>query len=231
MTEQESAKKLLPIIQAIAEGKKIQYSFNGVTWFDKDTNLGLNIICNDIIYDSTDYRIKPEEDDWKEVKKQCDEAKRHLMFSPNPKGYNVVVENTNELIASIEIGNNEVIERNGYKVIPFYSEGNYTIEQNTGVNRVEGGVLSVSGSISEKHYKPFEDTAELMVHYSKHFNIDFPPFYEPIIWVKNKSDDTRYLIIGFEESRVLIGNSWFTLKDLFRQCVFLDGSPVGMLEE
>ena len=84
---------------------------------------------------------------------------------------------------------------------------------------------------SEKHYKPFEDTAELMVHYNKHFNIDFPPFYEPIIWVKSKSNDTRYLIIGFEESRVLIGNSWFTMKDLFRQCVFLDNSHCGTLEE
>lgn len=109
-------------------------------------------------------------------------------------------------------------------------EENYTIVQNAGENRIEGGVLSVSGSVSEKHYKPFEDTAELMLHYSKHFNIDFPPFYEPIIWVKNKSNDTRYLIIGFEESRVLIGNSWFTMKDLFRQCVFLDGSPIGQEE-
>lgn len=61
MTEQEKAKKLLPIIQAIAEGKKIQYSFNGVTWFDKDENLELQTVCDDIISDSTEYRIKPDE--------------------------------------------------------------------------------------------------------------------------------------------------------------------------
>ena len=60
MTEQEKAKKLLPIIQAIAEGKKIQYSFNGVTWFDEDVILDLVTVCEDIISDSTDYRIKPE---------------------------------------------------------------------------------------------------------------------------------------------------------------------------
>lgn len=31
MTKRETAKKLLPIIQAIADGKQIQYSFNGQT--------------------------------------------------------------------------------------------------------------------------------------------------------------------------------------------------------
>ena len=67
------------------------------------------------------------------------------------KGYNIIKEKTNELLVSIEIGNDEVIERNGYKVIPFYEEGNPTIEQNAGENRIEGGVVSISGSVSEKH--------------------------------------------------------------------------------
>ena len=35
MEIQEQAKKLLPIIQAIAEGKELEYSFNGVTWLDE----------------------------------------------------------------------------------------------------------------------------------------------------------------------------------------------------
>lgn len=82
----------------------------------------------------------------------------------------------------------------------------------------------------EKEYRPFDNTAELMLHYSKHFNIDFPPFYEPIIWVKNKHDEKRFLIIGYDEETVDIGISKFTMKDLFRQCVFLDGSPIGQEE-
>ena len=45
------------------------------------------------------------------------------------KGYNIVKEKTNELLVSIKIGNDEVIERDGYKVIPFYEEENYTVEQ------------------------------------------------------------------------------------------------------
>ena len=110
-------------------------------------------------------------------------------------------------------------------------EENHTNEQDCGENRVEGGVLSVSGSVSEKHYRQFEDTAELMVHYSKHFNIDFPPFYEPIIWVKRKDNDSRFLITGYDELDVLLEDCWQDLNDLCEQYVFLDGSPVGKLEE
>lgn len=47
----------------------------------------------------------------------------------------------------ITVYNGKVIGK--YRIKP---EENYTIEQNTGENRVEGGVLSVSGSISETHY-------------------------------------------------------------------------------
>ena len=146
------------------------------------------------------------------------------------KGYNIVKEKTNELLVSIEIGNDEVIEKDGYKVIPFYEEENPTIEQNAGENRVEGGVLSLSGSVSEKHYRQFEDTAELMVHYSKHFNIDFPPFYEPIIWVKRKDNDSRFLITGYDELDVFLEDCWQDLNDLYEQYVFLDGSCIGKEE-
>ena len=62
MTEQVKAKKLLPIIQAIAEGKKIQFSFNHRDWIDADeNNSDLKNICASIIVGGADYRIKPEE--------------------------------------------------------------------------------------------------------------------------------------------------------------------------
>ena len=92
MTEQEKAKKLLPIIQAIAEGKRIQYSFNGVTWFDRDENLELQTICDDIISDSTDYRIKPEE--------------MSIVFLPNESCYKCGRKLTLENMASIMLPSN-----------------------------------------------------------------------------------------------------------------------------
>lgn len=49
---QEQAKQLLPIIQAFAEGKQIQYKVIDDQWRDlHDTRFELNV---------TDYRIKPE---------------------------------------------------------------------------------------------------------------------------------------------------------------------------
>ena len=82
------------------------------------------------------------------------------------KGYNIVKEKTNKLLVSIEIGNDEVIEKYGYKVIPFYDEGNPTIEQNAGENQIEGGVVSISGSVA-KQYRPFKDCDELVETFIK----------------------------------------------------------------
>ena len=109
---------------------------------------------------------------------------------------------------------------------------NYTIEQNTGENQIEGGVLSVSGSVSEKCYKPFEDTAELMVHFYKHFNKRCKTFEEPLIWVKRKdcSYDSRVLITGYDEISVFLEDVWIDLEELFEQYIFLDNSPIGKEE-
>lgn len=144
MTEQEKAKKLLPIIQAIAEGKKIQYSFNGVTWFDGDEDFELQVICNDIISGSIDYRIKPEENDEYEL--------------PEPFG--------------------------------------------------------------EKHYRPFKDFNELMsITGTK------------LLWVIDKCCFNEFLITGNQNLAVYIVDRWYSMKELFDEYTFPDGSPIGMLEK
>ena len=51
----EEAKKLLPIIQAFAEGKEIQYRNSFNEWIDIKKNEGLSFIKTPL-----DYRIKPE---------------------------------------------------------------------------------------------------------------------------------------------------------------------------
>lgn len=85
---------------------------------------------------------------------------------------------------------------------------------------------------SMKIYRPFTDTAELMVHYSNHFNVEYPPFYEPLIWVKRKqtseqSPDTRLFITGYDELCVFLEDIWIDLGELFEQYVFLDDSCCG----
>ena len=51
----ELAKEILPIIQAFAEGKKIQYRNYYDEWMDIKENEGLSFICL-----PSDYRIKPQ---------------------------------------------------------------------------------------------------------------------------------------------------------------------------
>ena len=51
----EEAKELLPIIQAFADGKKIQYRNRSDEWMDVEENEGLSFISH-----PSDYRIKPE---------------------------------------------------------------------------------------------------------------------------------------------------------------------------
>ena len=81
----------------------------------------------------------------------------------------------------------------------------------------------------EKHYRPFIDTAELMLHYCKHFHVEYPPFYEPLIWVKHKMSDSRYLITSYDELCVNVEDIWLDMKDLFKKYVFLDNSMCGVL--
>ena len=80
-------------------------------------------------------------------------------------------------------------------------------------------------------YRPFEDTAELMLHYQKHFHVEFPPFYEPLIWVKHKTSDSRYLITSYDELSVNVDDIWLDMKDLFEKYVFLDNSIIGKVVE
>ena len=53
--KREQAKELLPIIQAFAEGKEIQYRNSFNEWIDIKKNEGLSFIKTPL-----DYRIKPE---------------------------------------------------------------------------------------------------------------------------------------------------------------------------
>ena len=117
-------------------------------------------------------------------------------------------------------------------------EENYTIEQNCGENRVEGGVLSVSGSVSEKKYRPFNNCDELKECYKSLYKkktglvpIDVG-LDVPYIWVKEKGYGISQLITGFGDTVVKFSPDYtITLKSLFENYEFLDSSPCGCLEE
>ena len=91
-------------------------------------------------------------------------------------------------------------------------EENYTIEQN-----------------KEKHCRPFEDAAELILEYQNRFHVNNYCIEEPLIWVKKKvcSGDERSLITAYDINCVFIQDVWFDLTELFEKYTFLDGSVCG----
>lgn len=105
--DREKAKELLPIIQAIAEGKTIQSKYiNGSnTWFD-DNNLSFG--------DGVEYRIKPEPKYRPfENKKECwQEMQKHQPFGwlkdKENKTYVVIteVENDDDDVGLMKISDN-----------------------------------------------------------------------------------------------------------------------------
>lgn len=88
------------------------------------------------------------------------------------------------------------------------------------------------GESVESKYRPFEETAELMLYFYKHFNKECKTFEEPLIWVKRKdsSYDSRVLITGYDEISVFLEDVWIDLKELYEQYVFLDNSLIGKEE-
>ena len=94
-------------------------------------------------------------------------------------------------------------------------EENYSIEQK-----------------KEKHYRPFEDAAELILEYQNRFHVNNYCIEEPLIWVKKKvcSGDERSLITAYDINCVFIQDVWFDLIELFEKYTFLDGSVFGVEE-
>lgn len=99
----------------------------------------------------------------------------------------------------------------------------------------------------EKHYRAFKNCDELVETYNKRafipivaegMNSSRNKMFRPDIWVKHKEYGTDNLITAFDNdndsivgSCVFIQDMWCDMAELFEQYTFLDGSPVGKLEE
>lgn len=156
------------------------------------------MICEDIISDSTNYRIKPEEEDW-------EEAKKHLIPTSTSREEKHTCK--------------ECVGETLFKGKKAYCK-NWNCE------------LPACDNFKpkEKPSRPFEETAELILHYQQHFNTVCRPYAEPLIWVKKKYGEARFLITGFDILVVHLEGSFIDMKELFENYTFLDNSPCGILE-
>ena len=232
----ERAKELLPIIQAYAEGKKIQVESHNHKWFDV-TEL-------DDDFESLNYRIKPEYNEIFKLKSMLEE--NHIPFewivhNDFRNGYQICYPEKDEkrvcsvIEHSFSYGNEkDLLEIQG--LLTEKEEECDSVLGNLTADDVFQRILSHRNRKETKEkttYRPFKSCNEL-VHYWEHEKVGYSanPLQMIDIWVKHKIDGRRRMIVGFGDNFVEVGVKAkpLTLERLFELYTFLDGEPCGVRE-
>lgn len=88
----------------------------------------------------------------------------------------------------------------------------------------------------EVKYVPF-DTTEELINYWNQKMFSGKPYNTilemPLIWVKNKETNSKFLITGIEGEgdSVSLGGYYYSIKEMFDIFTFLDDSPIGKIKE
>ena len=127
----EAAKILLPIIQAFAEGEKIQYRSHLDVWMDIKENEGLSFICH-----PSDYRIKPQQKYRPfETKEECwSEMLKHQPFGwikDEYKYVHIVCVHKNKIEFSPDEDDNGTLFTSTMDFTSVYEKGDYTFADGT----------------------------------------------------------------------------------------------------
>lgn len=83
----------------------------------------------------------------------------------------------------------------------------------------------------EKKLRPYNSTDEMVEDFKRRFNANVPPYAMPLIWIKAKNTDKKYLIVRFASALTICLNVEVytpTFEDLAEGYTYLDGSPCGM---
>lgn len=237
----EKAKELLPIIQAYAEGKKLQYKVVGYNdWHDVDDEDGIN--------EGTryEYRIKPSEKYNEIFKLKSLLEENHIPFEwiehneVIKQGYQICYPEKDEkrvcsvIEHSFSYGSQEdLLEIQG--LLTADEEKCDSVLGNLTADDVFQRILSHWEKTKEKNtYRPFKSCNEL-VYYWEREKVGYSP--NPLqmidIWVKHKVDGRRRMIVGFGENFVEVGDKAkpITLERLFETYTFLDDEPCGVMEK
>lgn len=86
----------------------------------------------------------------------------------------------------------------------------------------------------EKKLRPYSDSDEMIEDFKKRFNENVPPYAMPLIWIKTKGADKKYLIVRFASAVTVCHNVEVytpTFEDLAEGYTYLDGSPCGIEED
>lgn len=85
----------------------------------------------------------------------------------------------------------------------------------------------------KKGFRPYKDVDEMVEDFMKRFNVNVPPYEMPLIWIKAKDADRKYLITRFAFDVTICHNAEVctpTFEELAEGYTYLDGSPCGIEE-
>ena len=85
----------------------------------------------------------------------------------------------------------------------------------------------------KEEFRPYKDVDEMVEDFVKRFNVDVQPYEMPLIWIKTKDADKKYLIARFASAVTICHNTEVytpTFEDLAEAYTYLDGSPCGIEE-
>lgn len=235
----ERAKELLPIIQAYAEGKTIQYIGVGFeNWHDVDNELEIDSM-------RYKYRIKPESK-YNEIFKLKKMLEKSLVpfewkefDKPSKQGFQILYPNDKNRVCSViehsfSYGNEkDLLEIQG--LLTADEEECDSVLGNLTADDVFQRILSHWKGTKEKNtYRPFKSCNELLYYWEREkVGYSANPLQMIDIWVKHKADGRRRMIVGFGDNFVEVGAKAkpITLERLFEMYTFLDDEPCGVMEK
>ena len=235
----ERAKELLPIIQAYAEGKTIQYIGVGFeNWHDVDNELEIDSM-------RYKYRIKTESK-YNEIFKLKKMLEKSLVpfewkefDKPSKQGFQILYPNDKNRVCSViehsfSYGSQEdLLEIQG--LLTADEEECDSVLGNLTADDVFQRILSHWKGTKEKNtYRPFKSCDELVYYWEREkVGYSANPLQMIDIWVKHKVDGRRRMIVGFGDNFVEVGAKAkpITLERLFEMYTFLDNEPCGVKEE
>lgn len=233
--KRERAKELLPIIQAYAEGKKIQVESPNHKWFDV-TEL-------DDDFESLNYRIKPKYNEIFKLKSMLEE--NHVPFewiehNDFRNGYQICYPEKDGkcecsvIEHSFSYGSQkDLLEIQGLLTAD-EEEGDSVLGNLTADNVFQRILSHWKGTKEKAAYRPFKSCNELVYYWTREkVGYSANPLQMIDIWVKHKVDGRRRMIVGFGDNFVEVGDKAkpITLERLFETYTFLDDEPCGVREE
>lgn len=86
----------------------------------------------------------------------------------------------------------------------------------------------------EKKFRPYMYNDEMIEDFKKRFNVKVQPYEMPLIWIKMKDTDKKYLVVRFASTLTICHNDEVytpTFEYLVKGYTYLDGSPCGIEED